>query len=89
MNLSQLKTLYHIGNLTQLRNLNISKCANVKNVTELHKCSSLQSLNLSGLKLSPDEFNVLEGKQNAQNGINQILCFIYYFEHECQVYIYN
>jgi len=60
----QLKTLHHIGNLTQLRSLNISKCANVKNITELQKCSSLQSLNLSGLKLSPDAFSVLEGKQN-------------------------
>ena len=46
----------------QLRNLNISKCANVKDITELQKCSSLQYLNLSGLKLSPDAFCVLEGK---------------------------
>ena len=61
MYLLQLKTLGHIGNLMQLRNLNISKCANVKDITELQKCSSLQSLNLSGLKLSPDAFSILEG----------------------------
>ena len=61
--LLQLKTLYHIGNLTQLRYLNISKCANVKDITELQSCSCLQSLNLSGLKLSPDAFSVLEGKE--------------------------
>lgn len=61
----QLKTLRHIGNLMQLRSLNISKCANVKDITELHKCSSLQSLNLSGLKLSPDAFSILEGSQSV------------------------
>ena len=66
--LLQLKTLYHIGNLTQLRYLNISKCANVKDITELQSCSCLQSLNLSGLKLSPDAFSVLEGKENFLHG---------------------
>ena len=63
----QLKTLHHMGDLMQLRNLNISKCANVKDITELQKCSSLQSLNLSGLKLSPNAFSILEGSQIMLN----------------------
>ena len=60
----QLKTLHHVGKLTQLRDLNISKCANVRDITELQKCSSLQCLNLSGLKLSHHAFCVLEGKDD-------------------------
>ena len=62
--LLQLKKLHHLGNLTQLQNLNISKCANIKSIAELQNCSSLQSLNLSGLKLSPNAFSVLEGEQD-------------------------
>ena len=61
----QLKTLHHVGKLTQLRDLNISKCANVRDITELQKCSSLQCLNLSGLKLSHHAFCVLEGKDDV------------------------
>lgn len=64
IHLLQLKTLHQIGNLTQLKDLNISKCANIMNITELKNCSSLQYLNLSGLKLSPDTFRVLEGEQD-------------------------
>ena len=61
----QLKTLHHVGKLMQLRDLNISKCANVKDITELQQCLSLQCLNLSGLKLPHDAFCLLEGEEDV------------------------
>ena len=73
----QLKTLHHVGKLTQLRDLNISKCANVRDITELQKCSSLQCLNLSGLKLSHHAFCVLEGKDDC------VCLYMYVYAHAC------
>ena len=88
----QLKTLHHVGKLMQLRDLNISKCANVKDITELQQCLSLQCLNLSGLELPHDAFCLLEGEEDVCICVCVCVC-VYVYVRACVcmcacVYVY-